>query len=455
VSITSPLSRLSHRTRDFGTVFAIGLIAFALRLWHLASIKGFIFDEVYYAKDAHSLLLHGVEIDSAKNTAAFVVHPPVGKWLIAAGIKLFGFNEFGWRISAAAIGTASIILAYFTAKKLFDNYLLSISAASLILFDGLHLVHSRTALLDIFLMFFLQLTLFALLHSKHWLTTIFLGLSLATKWTGLYYIVAVLLFVLYVDYRAKRAAEIDLAARTTLLKDLPRRALQYLVLPLSIYVFTYAGWFFSDRGWSRHWADNHSSSLPFMPGVFRSWWHYQWEILDFHTSLTDTHPYSANPWSWLILGRPTSFFYSTEAPCKARDCAQEVLALGTPLLWWSLAIAFCVAIGMWIAKREWKLGLILLFVSAGYLPWFINQKRTTFYFYTIAFEPFLTLLLINLAWLWFSNAKTPEILRQRQYIWGAFLLLIALNFLYFLPLYLGTPISHSAWNARMWLPNWI
>ena len=126
----------------YATCFA--LIGLALRLWHLSQPKGFIFDEVYYAQNAHSLAQHGVELTS-KGLADFIVHPPVGKWIIALGIKAFGFNEFGWRVSSAIIGSLSIALIYFVAKKLFDNPLISSSAAILTLSDGLHLVHSRTA----------------------------------------------------------------------------------------------------------------------------------------------------------------------------------------------------------------------------------------------------------------------------------------------------------------------
>ncbi len=39
----------------------------------------------------------------------FVVHPPVGKWMIAAGEWLFGpTSSCGWRFSAALVGTLSI-----------------------------------------------------------------------------------------------------------------------------------------------------------------------------------------------------------------------------------------------------------------------------------------------------------------------------------------------------------
>ncbi|CAB4582704.1 MAG: phospholipid carrier-dependent glycosyltransferase [Actinobacteria bacterium] len=448
-------SALLSKYRDWVTALGIAIFALILRFWRLDSIKGFIFDEIYYAKDAHSLLQHGVEIDAITNEASFVVHPPIGKWIIAAGIKLFGFNEFGWRAGAAIIGTASVLLMYFTAKKLFNNYALSVGAALLISFDGLHLVHSRTALLDIFLMFFLQTTFFFLISARHWLTGISLGLALSTKWTGLYYMCAFLLFVLYVDYRSHKSAEDASPARKMIITNFPSRIFQYLILPILIYISSYVGWFINRNGWSRSWADEKDGTFTFIPAVFRSWWHYQFEILQFHTSLTDAHPYSANPWSWLILGRPTSFYYETGAACGAKECSQEVLALGTPLLWWAAAIALVVAIGMWIARREWKLGVLLLSVGAGYLPWFINQKRTTFYFYTLAFEPFLLLTLVYVAWVFLNSARDAKELSIRRYLLGIGLVIVALNFLYFLPLYLGISIPHASWATHMWFPSWI
>ena len=146
---------MTTKQRDWITAGALSLVALGFRLWHLGNVKGFIFDEVYYAKDAHSLLLHGVEMVNS-TTASYVVHPPVGKWLIALGIKIFSFHEFGWRVAAAVVGSLSVAVMFVTAKKLFDNYLLSSTAALFMAFDGLELVQSRTALLDIFLMFFLQ-----------------------------------------------------------------------------------------------------------------------------------------------------------------------------------------------------------------------------------------------------------------------------------------------------------
>ena len=195
--MTTPVLE-NPRLRDRLTVLGLGATALLFRLWNLKFPKGFVFDEVYYAQNANSLLHHGVELDPKTAAAQFIVHPPVGKWMIAAGIKLFGFHEFGWRISAALVGTISIMMIYYIAMRLFNNYYLSLCAGILMIADGIHLVMSRTALLDIFLMFFTLLGFFFLLRSQHFAAGISLGLAAATKWSGVYYLAAYLLFTLYV-----------------------------------------------------------------------------------------------------------------------------------------------------------------------------------------------------------------------------------------------------------------
>ena len=432
------LGEVVQKYRDGLTSVGFFLLALLFRLWHLGIPKGYIFDEVYYAKNAHSLLLHGVEMDNGK--AEFIVHPPVGKWLIALGIKLFGFNEFGWRFASALIGSLSIVLIFYVAKSLFESYFLSCLAATITLLDGLHLVHSRTALLDIFLMFFLLLAFYFILQSKHWWASIALGLALATKWTGIYYLVAFFLFMIYVDYRAEKAMENQTPIKTLMQEKLLKRVTQFSILPIIIYISSWMGWFLSPNGWDRDHSKNPLASL----------WYYHSQMWQFHTNLTDKHSYQSNPWAWLILGRPTSFFYATPKTCGASSCSQEILALGTPLLWWSGVIALVATFGYWIVRREWQSGLILLAFSAGYLPWFLIQKRTMFSFYAIAIEPFFILAIVYAVSKFLEN-NDPI----RKYAVIAWVGLVALCFINFLPIYVGATTTYAAWFSRMWLPSWI
>ena len=423
-------------SRDWVYALGFGALGLILRLWNLDSPKGKIFDEIYYATNAQSLLQNGVEIDSKSGLAQFIVHPPTGKWLIAIGIKLFGYNEFGWRFAAAIVGSISIVLMYFTAKKLFNNQLLSVLAASLISMDGLHLVHSRIALLDIFLLFFIQIAVLAFLHSKYWISALTLALACSVKWSGLYVLIALALYVLVTDFRRHRYLGADHPIRDLLRKNLLFRFLQFGIFPVLIYIGSWFSWFATNKGWDRNFSSNPLFSL----------WHYHSEILNFHTKLNDSHPYSANPWSWLIQGRPTSFFYETPKNCGGTSCSQEILAIGTPILWWAATLALLVTIGFWVSKRDKQAEILLVVIGASYLPWFAIQDRTMFSFYTIAFEPFILLTLVYLL---------SKVVKNQRKIATVFASIVLINFLYFLPIFLGLVITYNSWRDRMWLPSWI
>jgi dolichyl-phosphate-mannose--protein O-mannosyl transferase len=394
-------------------------VAGLFRFWNLGVPNKLVFDEVYYVDGAIDYLNSAVELTNG--AAEFVVHPPVGKWLIALGIQLFGDSPVGWRFSAALFGTLSIWIIYFVALRLFNSPLLALISAGLMSIDGLHLVMSRTALLDIFLMFFLLAAFLALLYERHLVVALLLGFALGTKWSAVYFIVALGTYLAF-TYRKK------------LLFYLP-------IIPIT-YLFTWSGWLISDKGWSRD-----SSSNPLI-----ALYNYHREILNFHTGLTTDHSYEASPWNWLVLGRPTSFFYESPKTCGADNCSQEILAMGTPIIWWFGIIAFFITLGYFIYRRERTAGLILLALLSNYLPWLFFPERTTFYFYAIAFLPFLILAITYSIKLYLED----EILRPKrlQNLYAA-LGLTTLVFAYFAPIYLGIVLTYDDWYARMWLPSWI
>ena len=414
---------------------AIALISLILRVVNLGSIKSFIFDEVYYVDGARDLLAYGVEVAGPKSE--FVVHPPVGKWMIAAGIKLFGDNPFGWRIATAVIGSLMILLIGLIAQRLFRNPLLSGLASALAALDGMALVHSRTALLDNFLAFFILLATYFFIRRNYWLTGLFLGIALSTKWSALYFIAAFGLIALYraFSHHTGRA----------LIRPTVERFTQFGLIPLSVYFTSWSGWILSDRGWGRDFSSN----------PLRSFYYYHQQILGFHTGLTQKHTYEASPWSWLFMGRPTSFLYESPSGCGSKSCSQEVIALGTPLLWWLAIAALALVIGMWfrsLATRHFDpaVTIIIAGMAAGYLPWFFFQERTVFTFYVIVFQPFLILALVYAV-----RAILLRFQKSGEIIVAALFILIFLNFVYFLPIYLGDVITYEAWRSRMWFPSWI
>jgi dolichyl-phosphate-mannose--protein O-mannosyl transferase len=415
----------------------IAIASFVLRLINLGSPKGFVFDEVYYVDGARDLLKYGVEVDGTN--PEFIVHPPVGKWLIASGINLFGDNEFGWRFASAVFGTLLILLFARLVHVLFYSPLLTALGAALMALDGLLLVHSRTALLDLFLTFFTLLGIFLWHRNRHIWAGIAFGLAIGCKWSAIYFVAVIGLIAVY---RIVVASDIRKAV-----KPIVAKFAQYGLIPVVVYAMTWTGWFISDRGWSRQWSTN-----PLL-----SWFHYHSEMLNFHTGLTQEHPYQANPWSWLIMGRPTSFFYAAPKECGAKDCAQEVLALGTPILWWVGTIALAVVVGYWIKslihhRVDAAATIVVIGFAAGYLPWFAMQQRTVFTFYAIVIQPFLILAIVYCAKLLLDSALKPVV---SQSIVGGIFALIVLCFLFFMPLFTAQVITYEDWNLRMWFESWI
>ena len=411
------------RLRQILPISIITIFSLIIRIWHLNLPKGYIFDEIYYAKNANSLIEHGVELNE-QGGADFIVHPPLGKWLIGIGIKIFGNNEFGWRIIPALVGTACVILIYLIAQRLFNSIFLSSTAALLMALDGLALVMSRVALLDIFLMFFILLCCYFILTNNLWLSGVAIGLAGASKWSGFFLIP----FIIALTINWKNLQ----------LSSLLRRLVQFIFIPIGVYFITWIGWILNSNGWGRQSGGN----------LFTSLWKYHIEILNFHRELSEKHAYNASPWSWLVLGRPTSFYYESPSDCGAASCAQEILAIGTPVLWWAGVFAIAVTAGLFIVSKDRIAAFILAGIAGTYLPWFLIQGRTMFYFYAISILPFLILALIY-TFNWALKYKD-----YRKYI-GAFIIVVAINFIYFLPIFLGIQMPYSDWLDRMWLPSWI
>ena len=201
---------------DRWSTLAIVAIAAILRFFDLGYPHSLVFDETYYVKDAISLTGSGFEHNWPDGTDAlfasgnapnylpagsFVVHPPLGKWLIGAGIRLFGVNNsFGWRFTTALLGTLTVLLTIWIGRRLFRSTVWAAAAGFFIAIDGIAIVMSRTALLDGILAFFIALAAYFVIRDRDSLETSLwrrpwllaagaaFGAASAVKWSGVYFL---------------------------------------------------------------------------------------------------------------------------------------------------------------------------------------------------------------------------------------------------------------------------
>ncbi len=535
-------------------VTALGAV---LRFSRLGVPRAVIFDETYYVPDAYGILRFGVEHNYVADRNArlvagsghiftpggeFVVHPPFGKMLIAVGEWAFGLTPFGWRFAVAVVGSASVLLLARIARRMTRSTLLGCVAGLLLALDGLEFVMSRTALLDIFVMFWVLAAFGCLVVDRdryrarlaalaarqraqtagyhpatiqtaagypaegglaapypaeagptapylaeagpsaaypadagaaapqpatggmprlgvRWWRVgagVCLGLACASKWNGIWFVPAFAALCLAWDLGARRAA--GLADGGGLGRDLAGLAGSFTVIPLLAYLATWSGWFATSIGYDRHWAQQHQVNIPVVSDLI-SLFEYHKAMLAFNTGLRSHHPYQSKPWTWLVMSRPVSYYWhcptSGHAACSASH-AQEVLAIGTPAIWWASILALLVCLGWWLTRRDWRAGAVLLGVAAGWLPWFAFADRTQFYFYAVAFVPFLVLAITLCLGLLIGPARATAARRTvGASLAGAYLLAILADFAYLYPVLAAQAIPYSDWLSRMWYHGWI
>jgi dolichyl-phosphate-mannose-protein mannosyltransferase len=479
---------------------AVTLVAAIVRLVDLGRPGHIVFDETYYAPNAWALGQRGVEwsvpegganpVNGAPvfgDTAAYVVHPPLGKWLIWLGESIYGYDPFGWRVAAALVGIASVLMITRIARRMFGSTVLGAAAGLLVALDGMHVVMSRTALLDIFLLFFVVAAFGALLMDRdatraRWLAAVenglrrpplvfpwwrftaagLLGCATAVKWSGAFFIPVFLILLVVWEVGARRSAGVRTPWRDTAIAETPSVLISALIVPV-VYLLSWTGWFVTEDGYHRLTPIDvrQESPLGWATGSLWNLIQYHLQVLDFHDDLASDHPYASEVWHWLLLAEPTAFHWSGEGVCGAPSCASAVLLLGTPLLWWSFLPALAALVWIGIDRRDWRAAAILLGAAAGIVPWFF-YSRVMFYFYALPAEPFLVLAVVYVLGVLMTPGKSGKDTLfgfDRRItgivLAGAYVMLVALNFAYFYPIYTGQLIPYEAWQARMWVSSWV
>ena len=508
----------------WGGYLAVVLLAAALRLWNLGVPHALVFDETFYVKDAWTLFNNGYEstwpadanpqfeagrTDIFTTDPSFVVHPPLGKWLIALGMNLLGpGNPWGWRLATVVVGVLAVVLIMLVAGKLFQSRLLAVIAGFLLAIDGHAIVMSRVALLDNFVMFFALLGFGAILMDRQWHATrlatrlatmgdcgwgptlwwrpwllaagLAFGLTSSVKWSGLYFLAAFGIYLVAVDALARRRGGVSFWLSAAILKQAVATFLLLVPVAAATFLVSWSGWFVTRGGYYRDWADGAGAAwtgpLSWVPHAVQSFWHYQSAAYTYHVGLATPHPYQANPLTWLFMTRPTSMYYrgssQGELGCQFQNCSEAITSVGNPLIWWAATGALFYLVYRLARYREWRVGFILMGMVAGYLPWLMYLNRTVFQFYTIAFEPYLLLgltFVIGMVLKRIPDQARPHRRRSahsQAYEYdpqprtgalaavatslGVALLLTA----FFFPVWTGMQTPFAFWQLHIWMPSW-
>lgn len=485
------------------------LAASGTRLWNLGHPHKLVFDETFYVKDAWTLWNLGYEArwpaeanamfeagqtEVFSTDASFVVHPPLGKWLIGLGMAAFGpDNPAGWRIAPAIAGILAVALVMLVAWLLWRQTTIASLAGGLMAIDGNAIVMSRVGLLDNFLMLFALLGfLFVLLDrgwsaerlrrarastwgpahdwgpaqwNRPWLIAAgaAFGAATAVKWNGLYFLAGFALYTLVVDALARRRAGIPFWFSGVVFKQAPVTFLLMIPVAAVVHLTAWSGWFATEGGYDRQWADAEGNAwtgpLAWVPAALQSWWHFQTSVYDYHVGETRPHGYQANPLTWLLLVRPTSMYYLSssagENGCTAQLCGESITGLANPFLWWGAVIAAGYLVYRLIRRREWQVGLVLMGLSAGYLPWLGYLHRTVYQFYTIAFEPYLVLALAAVLGIILGSRDDPSWRRLSGLrTVGVYLAFVIAASVFFWPLWTGMQLPYEVMRIHWWFPSW-
>jgi dolichyl-phosphate-mannose-protein mannosyltransferase len=452
-----------------------------------------VFDEKHYVPQAWQMLRNGGVEDNPGYE--LIVHPPLGKQLIALGELAFGYDGVGWRAAAALSGTLTVLLVIRIGRRLSGSTLLGGLAGVLLICDGLSHVQSRIGMLDAFAALFVVAAFATLLCDRddvrarmarvvaedraedspygprlgvRWWrlgTGVLLGMGCAVKWSGVYWLAAFALLTLIWDYTARRTAGVPRPARGVLVRDLAPALWALAAVPVLVYLSSWWAWFGSETAIDRHAVGEKVGTggpWAFLPDSLRGLWYYSGKVLAFHAGLTTqasgVHPWESKPWTWPMGLRPMLYHYASGSEvtgCGGPSCVSAVMLIGTPALWWPAPVVLGFALWRTFARFDWRYAAVLVGYGAGILPWFADIDRQMYYFYMAPVVPFLALATALLMGEILGRAAAPRERRQTGLlVVGLWVGLVVANFAWLWPILNGLPITPEMWEAQLWLPSW-
>ncbi len=404
--------------------------------------NGTYFDEVYHARTAYEYI-NGIE-------AYEWTHPPLGKLIIAIGIKIFGMNPFGWRVMGTIVGILMLPILYVMAKMLFKKTGYAAFATILLSFDFMHFTQTRIATIDVYATFFIMLMylfMYKFYEENYNVCTVkkpfkylafaglCFGLGVASKWTCVY--AGVGLAVIFAIYMVKRFMEYrryetEKYMENTI-KVLLWCVLFFVIIPAAIYVLSYLPYAFLETN----------------EFTFSNIWRIQKNMFNYHSGLEAEH-YFSSPWyEWPLMIKPM-WYHITRLPGER---IMTISAFGNPAVWWigipaTAATLYYVITDRKNSKAGW---LILIGYAAQYLPW-VLIGRIVFIYHYFPSVPFVVLMITYTLKKIYETAKNKKAVVLGA---GVYVTVVIVLFVMFYPAISGAETDQSyIKNVLTWFDGW-
>ncbi|MCH5252628.1 MAG: glycosyltransferase family 39 protein [Lachnospiraceae bacterium] len=416
--------------------------------------SGTYFDEIYHARTAYEMTQPGVYC--YENT-----HPPLGKFLISIGIRIFGMNPFGWRIVGVIFGILMLPFMYLFGRRLFGCRTWAAGVLTfLFAFDFMHFTQTRISTIDVYGTFFIIAMFYFMLRYAQtsfydtplWktfiplgLSAIMMGLGCASKWTAVYAAAGLGIFfftimgVRYYEYRLAQKNPSGVTAgisHESILEKFKKNfigtiafcVLFFIVIAGLIYLLSYIPF------------DNTSGD-----GLFKQMLDNQRDMFNYHSTLTSTHPYSSTWYEWPTMIRPV-FYYSQTV---ADGLKEGISAFGNPLVWWAGIPAVLYMIYLIFREKD-RCAIFLVFAYlVQYVPWMLVD-RCIFAYHYFPSVPFVAMMIV------YTMVRLVK--KDKKWLKWVFIYCAAafILFLMFYPVLSGQPVAYNyIRDALKWLPDWV
>ena len=400
------------------------------------------FDEIYHPRTA---------LEHLQNIYPYeITHPPLGKLLIALGIRIFGMTPFGWRFMGTFFGVLMLPVLYVFLKSLFGKTMVAICGSTIFAFEFMHFTQTRLATIDTYSVFF---TLLMYLFFWFWVTALgegsdakairwlFLcgigfGLGVCCKWTCLYSGLGLLILyiiVFWIKIRASIHNRSDGSSVTGFIfKTLAVSALSFIVLPMILYTLCYIPYASaSNEGLTLH-------------SLLYEMVHNQSYMFSYHGQMTATHPYQSYFYQWILDIRPILYYRN-----YSMDLKSAISCLNNPLVCYGGFISMIACCAIWFRRKEFPCMMILVGYLTQLVPWMmITRPMFSYHYFTCSVFLVIAFCTVFSNWI---DAKKQSGNRAAILITSLSVIL----FILFYPSLSGFPVSEQyILTFLKWLPLW-